>query len=69
MILGFVRAAQGQGLNLAVIMHESRALTESKEAKYVFHQGPVFLEFNSKTKLGDRLTKLQNQNNLKNSWI
>jgi hypothetical protein len=30
---GFVRAAQGQGLNLAVILHESRALTESKEPK------------------------------------
>jgi len=30
---GFVRAAQGQGLNLAVILHESRALTESKQPK------------------------------------
>ena len=27
---GFVRAAQGQGINLAVIIHESRALTEGK---------------------------------------
>lgn len=27
---GFIRAAQGQGINLAVILHESRALTEGK---------------------------------------
>ena len=27
---GFVRAARGQGLDLAVILHESRALTEDK---------------------------------------
>ena len=27
---GFVRAAQGQGVHLAVLIHESRALTESK---------------------------------------
>jgi len=28
---GFIRAAQGQGVNFAVITHESRALTEDKE--------------------------------------
>lgn len=28
--VGFVRAAQGQGVRLAVLIHESRALTESK---------------------------------------
>ncbi len=28
---GFVRAAEGQGVSLAVILHESRALTEDKE--------------------------------------
>ena len=27
---GFVRAARGQGLDLGVILHESRALTEDK---------------------------------------
>ena len=27
---GFVRAARGQGLELAVALHESRALTEGK---------------------------------------
>ncbi|XP_023324903.1 UPF0415 protein C7orf25 homolog [Eurytemora carolleeae] len=30
---GFVRAAGGQGLNLAVIIHESRALTEGKQIR------------------------------------
>jgi len=30
---GFVRAARGQGLNLAVLMHQSRALTEDKQKK------------------------------------
>ena len=31
LLTGFVRAAEGQGVNLAVIVHESRALTEDKE--------------------------------------
>jgi len=35
-ILGFVRAAGGQGLNLAVIIHESRALTEGKQIRETF---------------------------------
>ena len=36
LILGFVRAAGGQGLNLAVIIHESRALTEGKQIRETF---------------------------------
>ena len=28
---GFVRAAAGQGVNFAVLTHQSRALTEDKE--------------------------------------
>jgi len=30
---GFVRAAKGQGVNLAVVLHESRALTEDKQSR------------------------------------
>jgi len=30
---GFVRAASGQGVNLAVVLHESRALTEDKQIR------------------------------------
>jgi len=30
---GFVRAARGQGINLAVLMHQSRALTEDKQKR------------------------------------
>ena len=41
LILGFVRAAGGQGLNLAVIIHESRALTEGKQIRETFFKSSV----------------------------